>query len=90
MRGDGVTVPRGMLNGEAMAAGIMRAEGAILGFFQETGLQKPQGVVHSENQCRHHGYHAVPGSGCPGGVPAAVRGGLLIALWADVFAAEEV
>ena len=49
MRGDGVPVAPGMLDGEAVAAGIMKAEGAILGLFQETGLQDPQGVVHSEN-----------------------------------------
>ena len=46
---------RGMLDGEAVAAGIMKAEGAILGLFQETGLQDPQGVVHSETQWRHQG-----------------------------------
>ena len=38
MRGDGVPVAPGMLDGEAVAAGIMKAEGAILGLFQETGL----------------------------------------------------
>ena len=32
----------------------------------------------------------VPRGGCPGSVAAAVRGGLLIALRSDVFAAEEV
>ena len=31
MRGDGVPVAPGMLDGEALAAGIMKAEGAILG-----------------------------------------------------------
>ena len=36
----------GMLDGEAVAEG---AEGAIVGLFQETGLQDPHGVVHSEN-----------------------------------------
>ena len=61
MRGDGVPVAPGMLDGEAVAAGVMKAEGAILGLFQETGPQDPQGVVHSENQWRHHGYHAYPG-----------------------------
>ena len=45
MRGDGVPVAPGMLDGEAVAAGIMKAEGAILGLFQETGLQDPQGLV---------------------------------------------
>ena len=80
----------GMLDGEAVAAGIMKAEGAILGLFQETGLQDPQGVVHSENQWRHHGYHAYPGVDAQAASAAAVRGGLLIALRADVFAAEEV
>ena len=90
MRGDGVPVAPGMLDGEAVAAGIMKAEGAILGLFQETGLQAPQGVVHSENQWRHHGYHAFPGVDAQAASAAAVRGGLLIALRADVFAAEEV
>ena len=90
MRGDGVPVAPGMLDGEAVAAGIMQAEGAIPGLFQETGLQDPQGVVHSENQWRHHGYHAFPGVDAQAASAAAVRGGLLIALRADVFAAEEV
>ena len=55
MRGDGVPAAPGMLDGEAVAAGIMKAEGAIPGLFQEKGLQDPRGVVHSENQWRHHG-----------------------------------
>ena len=33
MRGDGVPVAPSMLGGEAVAAGIMKAEGAILGLF---------------------------------------------------------
>ena len=90
MRGDGVPMAPGMLDGEAVAAGVMKAEGAILGLFQETGLQDPQGVVHSENQWRHHGYHAYPGVDAQAASAAAVRGGLLIALRADMFAAEEV
>ena len=90
MRGDGVLVAPGMLNGEAVAAGIMKAEGAILGLFQETGLQDPQGVVHSENHRRHHGHHAYPRVDAQAASATAVRGGLLIALRADVFAAEEV
>ena len=90
MRGDGVPVARGMLDVEAVAAGVMKTEGAILGLFQETGLQDPQGVVHSENQWRHHGYHAYPGVDARAASAAAVRGGLLIALRADMFAAEEV
>ena len=90
MRGDGVPVAPGMLDGEAVGAGIMKAEGAIQGLCQETGLQDPQGVVHSENQWRHHGYHAFPGVDAQAASAAAVRGGLLIALRADVFAAEEV
>ena len=84
MRGDGVPVAPGMLDGEAVAPGIMKAEGAILGLFQETGL------VHSENQWRHHGYHAFPGVDAQAASVAAVRGGLLIALRADMIAAEEV
>ena len=68
----------------------MKAEGAILDLFQETGLQDPQGVVHLENQWRHHGYHAFPGVDAQAASAAAVRDGLLIALRADVFAAEEV
>ena len=47
-------------------------------------------MVHSENQWRHHGYHAYPGVDAQAASAAAVRGGLLIALRADVFAAEEV
>ena len=47
-------------------------------------------VVHSQNQWRHHGYHAFPGVDAQAASAAAVRGGLLIALRADVFAAEEV
>ena len=90
MRGDSVPVALGMLDGEAVAAGIMKAEGAIVGLFQETGLHDPQGVVHSENQWRHHGYHAFPGVDAQAASAAAVRGGLLIALRADVFAAEEL
>ena len=90
MRGDGVPVAPGMLDGEAVAAGIMKAEGAILGLFQETGLQDPQAVVHSENPWRHHGYHVYPGVDAQAASAAAVRGGLLIALRADLFAAEEV
>ena len=90
MRGDGVPVAPGMLDGEAVAAGIMKAEGAILCLFQETGLQDPQGVVHSKNQWHHHGYDAFPGVDAQTASAAAVRGGLLIALRADVFAAEEV
>ena len=80
----------GMLDGEAVAAGVMKAEGAILSLFRETGLQDPQGVVNSENQWRHHRYHAYPGVDAQAASAAAVRGGLLIALRADVFAAEEV
>ena len=90
MRGGGVPVAPGMLDGEAVAAGIMKAEGAILGLFQETGLRDPQGVVHCENHWRHHGYHAYPGVDAQAASALAVRGGLLIALRADVFAAEEV
>ena len=90
IRGDGVPVAPGMLDGEAVAAGVIKAEGAILGRFQETGLQDPQGVVHSENQWRHHGYHAYSGVDAQAASAAAVRGGLLIALRADVFATEEV
>ena len=86
MRVDGVPVAPGMLDGGAVAAGIMKAEGAVLGLFQETGLQDPQGVVHSENQWRHHGCHAFPGVDAQAASAAAVRGGLLIALRADVFA----
>ena len=54
IRSDGVTTAPGMLDSEAVAAGILKAEGAILGLFQETGLQDPQGIVHTENQWRHY------------------------------------
>ena len=89
MRGDGVPVAPGMLDSKAVAAGVLKAEGAILGLYQETGLQDPQGMVHMENQWRHHGYHAFQGVSAQAVSAAAVRGGLLIALRADVFAAEE-
>ena len=90
MRGNGVPMAPGMLNDDALAAGIMKAQGAILGLFQEKGLQDPQGVVHSEKEWRHPGYHAFPGVDAQAASAAAVRGGLLIAPRADVFAAEEV
>ena len=80
----------GMLDREAVAAGVLKAEGAILGLFQETVLQDPKGMVHLENQWRHHGYHAFLGVDTQAASAAAVRGGLLIALRADVFAVEEV
>ena len=76
MRGDGMPTTPGTLDGEAVAAGVLKARGAILGLFQETGLQDPQGMLHMENQWRHHGYHAFLGVH----PKAAVRGGLLIAL----------
>ena len=47
-------------------------------------------MVHSESQWRHHGYRAVLGVDAQAASAAAVRGGLLIALRADVFAADEV
>ena len=34
MRGDGVPVATGMLDREAVAPGVMKAEGAIVGLFQ--------------------------------------------------------
>ena len=73
MRGDGVLVAPGMLDGEAVRAGFLKAQGAILGLFQETGLQDPQGVVHSENRWRHHRYHAFPGLDAQAASAAAVR-----------------
>ena len=75
----------GMLDSEAVAAGILKAEGVIPGLFQETGLQDPQGMVHMEN-----GYHACHGVDPAAAPVAVVRGGLLIALRADVFVAQEV
>ena len=90
MRGDGVPTAPGMLDSEAVAASILKAEGAVLGFFHETGLQDPQGVVHMENSWCHHGYHAFLGLDPQAALAAAVRGGLLIPLRADVFAPEEV
>ena len=53
-------------------------------------MQDPQGMVHKGNQWRHHGYHAFLGVEPMAAPAAAVRGGLLIALRADVFAAKEV
>ena len=44
-----------------------------------------------ENEWRHHGYHSGVLGVDPTAAPATVvRGGLLIALRADMFAAEEV
>ena len=80
MRADAVPTAPGMLDSEAVAGGILKAEGAILGLFQETGLQAPQGMVHMENQWRHHGYHAFLGVDPQAALAAAVRGGLLILL----------
>ena len=90
MRGDGVRTAPGMLDTEAVEAGVLKAQGAILGLFQETGLQDPQGMVHMENQWRHHGYHAFLGVDTQVVAAAAVHCGLLNTLRADVFAAEEV
>ena len=45
----GVLVAPGMLDGEAVATGIVQAEGAILGLFQGTDLEDPQGPKHMEN-----------------------------------------
>ena len=42
MWGDNVPTALGMLDREAVVAGILKAEGAILGLFQETGLQEPR------------------------------------------------
>ena len=53
-------------------------------------MQDPQVAVHSENQWRHHGYHAFPGVDAQAALAAGVCGRLLIAYQADVFAAEEV
>ena len=79
-----------MLDSEAFAAGSLKVERAILGLFQKTGLQDPQGMVHMENEWHHHGYHAFLGVDPTAAPAAAVRGGLLIDLRADVLAAEEV
>ena len=62
--------------------------GGYLGLFQETGLHDTQGMVHMENQRRHHCYHAFLGIDPTAAPAAVVRAGLLIALRADVFAAE--
>ena len=87
MRGDSVPTAPGMFDSEAVAAGNLKAEGAILGLLPETGLQDPQGMVHMENKWRHHGYHAFQGIDPTAAPAATVRGVLLIALQADVFAA---
>ena len=79
MRGDSVPVALGMLDSEVVAAGVLKAEGAIIGLSQETGRQDPQGMVHMENQWCHHGYHAFLGVDTQVASAAAVRGGLLIA-----------
>ena len=89
MKGDSVPVPPGMLDSEVVAAGVLKAQGATRGLFQRTGLQDPQGMVRMDNQWCHHGYHAFLGVDARSAWAAAVRGGLLIALRADVFDAEE-
>ena len=54
-------------------------------------MQDPQGMVHiEENQGHHHGYHAFFGVDPQAASAPAVRGGLLIALQADVLATKEV
>ena len=90
MRGDGMPTAPGILDSEAVAPGVWKAKGAILGVFHETGLHDPQGTAHTENQWRYHGYHAFLGVDLQAVLAAAVRGRLLIALRADVFDAEEV
>ena len=50
----------------------------------------PKGVAPMENLWRHHGHHAFMGVDTQAASAAAVRGGLLIALRAAVFDAEEV
>ena len=88
MRGVGVPTAKGMIDREAVRASILKAEGAILGLFEETGLQEPQSIVRIENLWRHHGYHAFLGADPKAASAAAGRSGLLIALRADVFAVE--
>ena len=39
MRGDGVPTAPGVLDSEAVAAGVLKAEGAIVGLLEETSLQ---------------------------------------------------
>ena len=80
MRGDGVPTALGMLDTEAVAAGILKAEGAILGLFEATGPQEHQDVVNMEKQWCHHGYHVFLGVDPHAASAAAVHGGLLIAL----------
>ena len=89
MRGDGVPTAPGLLNSEAVA-GVLKAEGAILGLLRETGRQDPHGMVHMENEWRHHGYHVFLVVDTRAALGAAVRGVLLNALRADMFATEEV
>ena len=90
MRGAGVPMAPGMLDIEVVVAGTLKAQGAIVGLFQKTGLQDPQGMVHMENQWRHRCYQAFLGVVSQLASAAAVRSGLLIDLRADVFSAEEV
>ena len=90
MRGDGVHTAPGILDSKAVAAGILKAKGAIRGLFQETRLRVPQGMAHMENQWCHHGYHVILRVDPKAPPATAVRGGLLIALRAHVFDAEEV
>ena len=81
MRGDGVSTNPGMLNSEAVAPGVLKAEGAILGVFPRHDR---------DGESVPPPYHAFLGVDPKAAPAAAVRGGLLIALRADVFVAEEV
>ena len=58
MWADRVPTASGMLESQAFAGCLLKAEGTILGLFQETGRQDAQGMVRVENPWRHHGYHA--------------------------------
>ena len=90
MGADGASVAPEMLDGEAVAAGVCKAENAILALFQETGLNDPQGVTHLENGLRSHGFLAFHGADPKMDANAARKAGLLIALRADMFDVEEV
>ena len=90
MRGNGVPLALGMLDSEAVPAGLLKADGAILGLCQWTGLHYAKSMVHIENQWRHNGYHAFLGVDAQAASAGVVRGSLLIALQADIVAAEEV
>ena len=70
--------------------GILQAEGAILGLFQDTGPHDPQRMTNMEKRWRQHRtlvFHGMDPAEAP---TADVRGGLLMVFRAVAFTVEEV